>query len=102
MNPDRLSQLLHIFDESGNDPFIPYAIGLEYIKLRNLTAAEKYLYNLVKSHPAYLPTYYQLGQVYVEQDKVEMAKQTYITGIKCASEQHELKTKRELEKKLFL
>lgn len=92
----RLQQLQQFLKEEPNDPFLMYAIATEYQKTDSQKAKEQFE-EVVAKHPDYLPTYYQLAQLYFDLQKAELAKQTYITGIALAKSQENDFTLRELK-----
>lgn len=95
MQAERLKILYELIEQEPNDPFNKYALGLE-LKNIDTSKAEEAFEKLVNSHPKYLPTYYQLGEVLVSQEKFEAAIPIYQTGIELAKEQGNSKTEKEL------
>lgn len=101
MNSTRLTQLLKFLEESPDDPFIQYALALEY----KATEPEQalHLFNqLLENHADYLPTYYQVGQFLEEQGKFEEARQRYQQGISLATLQKNTGALKELKAVLAL
>ena len=82
MNP-RLNQLLEFYKEDPHDPFNVYALAMEYLG-NEPNQALIYLELLIKDHPDYLPTYYQLAGLYVDLGFEDKAKITYEIGIEKA------------------
>jgi tetratricopeptide (TPR) repeat protein len=101
MNSLRLSQLLKFHEESPDDPFIQYALALEY-KTKNREQALRYFTELLNHHPNYLPTYYQAGQFYEEINQKGKALDVYHKGIELATLQQDLSTRKELQAALDL
>ncbi len=62
-NSNRLEQLLKYLDEDPKDAFTLYAIAMEYMK-GDLKKSRNYFEKLLKEHPNYLATYYQVGHLY--------------------------------------
>lgn len=84
MNNNRLEQLISIFEKGSKDPFIRYAIATEYLKQNNIEKALFYYESLINENPDYVGTYYHLGKLYSQLDRVEDAKQTFLEGMKYA------------------
>jgi tetratricopeptide (TPR) repeat protein len=101
MNSVRLEQLLKFLDESPDDPFILYALALEYTS-SNPELALQYFTALLNNHPDYLPTYYQAAQFYEQIDQKEKALALYSKGIELATLQQDLSTRKELQAALEL
>ncbi len=100
MPTDRLTQLFQIEKESSQDPFVPYAIGLEYLNIGKPEAAYSYFEKAIKNHPDYLPAYYQIGKTCENLQKVDAAKTFYLKGIEIADKASDTKTKNELNEAL--
>lgn len=96
MDDNRLQLLKQYMEEDPNDPFNIYAVATEYKNI-NLEKALHYYEELLTKHPAYLPTYYQVAQVYTYFGKSERIEDTYKKGISLAKDQNELNTLRELQ-----
>lgn len=98
----RIKKLLEIKGLKPEDPFPIYTLGLEYLQNNDITEAEKYFAETLRSFPDYLPTYYQYGKLLEEKGEPENAEKTYKNGIALAEKLGNLKTKRELEEAVFL
>ena len=95
-NHHRIHQLLELLKEDPEDAFLQYALGLEYLKMSDLTAARAVFENLIASQPDYLATYYQLGKVFQTLQDSAAAITTYRSGIKIAEKQRNNHTLAEL------
>lgn len=84
MNNNRLEQLISILEKGSKDPFIRYAIATEYLKQNNVEKSLFYYEDLIKENPDYVGTYYHLGKLYTQLDRIEDAKQTFQEGMKQA------------------
>jgi tetratricopeptide (TPR) repeat protein len=94
---DRIRQLLEFLQEEPSDAFSAYALGLEYLKMNNLPAAEAVLSDLLNRSPEYLAGYYQLGKVYEVLKNREKAIKVYDHGIQLAKAQQNGHTLAELQ-----
>jgi tetratricopeptide (TPR) repeat protein len=79
----RLEKLHKFLAATPNDPFLLYAIALEY-KKTDAPKAIEYLNKTLAADPLYCYAYFQLGQVYEQIGNVESAKKSYIDGIAAA------------------
>ena len=94
----RLEQLFEFLRSEPNDPFLKFAIALEYRKGKNHPEALKFFLDLRSSNPNYLATYYQLGKLYEEMADSENAVEAYNSGVKVAETAGDMKTMNELVK----
>jgi tetratricopeptide (TPR) repeat protein len=101
MNSSRVNQLLKFLEESPDDPFIHYALALEY-KATDPEQASRLFDHLMENYPDYLPTYYQAGQFLEEQGKLEEARLRYQQGISLATLQKDTGALKELKAVLAL
>ena len=93
---DRIQQLREFVNEDPKDPFNRYALALEYQKV-DLQKAVEIFELLLRDHPDYLPTYYQLGKLYLELTENEKAMQVFDSGIEKAQKQNDVKALKELK-----
>ncbi|MGB0523034.1 MAG: tetratricopeptide repeat protein [Flammeovirgaceae bacterium] len=93
----RLNQLIEFLEKEPNDPFLLYAIAMEYANTDQEQKAVEYYDRLLKEHSSYLPTYYHAAHFFAELDQVERAKEVFEAGIALAKLQKEEKTLRELQ-----
>lgn len=96
MIKNRLNKLRELFSSQKNDPFIKYALALEFWKLNDQTEVVKLFGDLLANHSDYLPTYYQAGKFYEEVGKFDHAENVYKEGIDVARKQGDQKTLHEL------
>ena len=82
----RIEQLKLHLQSRPNDPFLRYAIGIELKNENRLTEALGTLQSLAQDCPAYVPTYYHLGQVLEALSRPEEALAIYEQGIDRASQ----------------
>ena len=102
MSQTRLELIMDMLEKDPNDPFLLYAVALEYKKIGNFVVAIKQLENLIKSHPQYLGTYYLLGKLYEESDEVAKAIEIYKKGKIIATSIGDHKILGELNEALLL
>jgi tetratricopeptide (TPR) repeat protein len=95
MNSSRLNQLLKFWEESPDDPFICYALALEY-KVADPEQTLRLFNHLLEKHPDYLPTYYQVALFHEEKGRVKEALKLYQQGIELAVKQNDTGTLKEL------
>jgi hypothetical protein len=93
---NRLEQLLQMHQESPEDLFIIYGIGLEYSN-SDLLKAKYYFDVLLTEHPNYLPVYYQAGILNIKLKNISEAELIINKGISVAVSQKNNHTKSELE-----
>lgn len=81
---DRLNQLQQFFKESPNDPFLIYAITLEYVKLGDTKKAREGFETLISDHPNYVGTYYHFAKFLENAGEADAAVKCYENGIEVA------------------
>ena len=96
MNSKRLEQLLKFLEETPNDPFVLYALAMEY-KSTDPERTTQLFNQLLIDHPEYLPAYYQAAQFKEENDLKEEALELYTRGIELAKKQDDHSTLKELK-----
>ena len=92
----RLEQLRQFLADDPADPFNTYALALECLKT-DVAEAEGLLLGLLKTHPDYLPTYYQAATLLSTMEKSQEALQIAEQGMKLAQMKNDLKARRELQ-----
>lgn len=98
---NRVEMLLEMMQTDKNDPFLPYALALEYEKSGQSSQSIDLLQKLSASHPEYLPTYYQLGKLLEKSGSIKDAIAVYQKGEQLATDQRDLKTKSELAEAIW-
>lgn len=88
--------------EDSGDPFLHYALALEWLKEDETSQAIQQLQELRKNHSEYLPVYYQLGKCLETSGDLQMAQLVYGEGIDLAKKQGERKTEGELREALMI
>ncbi|MDH5607868.1 MAG: tetratricopeptide repeat protein [Cyclobacteriaceae bacterium] len=80
MNAERLKSLHSFLSENPDDPFVLYALALEYMA-ENSQKSEEYFDRLLTAHPDYTATYYHAAAFFAEQGKIEKTRKIFETGI---------------------
>jgi tetratricopeptide (TPR) repeat protein len=94
---DRLATLLTMARDKPNDPFLLFALALEYKSAGNLTESRQYFERLVNEFPDYVATYYQYAKMEEENGNLAGAVDLYNIGIRKAQAAGDQKTARELQ-----
>lgn len=92
--------LKEMMQTDATDPFLPYALALEYKKLGQTMVCAEQLNNLLGKFPDYLPAYYQLGQTLEETGNTQAAVLIYKKGLALARQQKDMKTAGEINEAL--
>lgn len=94
---DRLATLLTMAREKPDDPFLIFALALEYKTSGNQAESRVYFDRLVCEFPDYVATYYQYGKMKEENGNFKEAVDLYRKGIEKARAKSDEKTARELQ-----
>ena len=97
----RLEQILQMLKEDPADPFLNYAMALEFAKLGNIDTAIDAIEGIIARDENYIGAYYQLGKFYEQSLQPEMAITTYQKGIVIAKKQNNNKVLGELNEALL-
>ena len=97
MQIKRLENLLQMLENQPDDSFLLYATALEYLSANEGTRAWGYFEKLLKTHPDYLPTYYQAGIFQMDMGNNDMARELFSKGMELAKSTNDMKTWHELE-----
>lgn len=93
---DRIEDLLAMMNDDPEDPFIPYALALEYVRTENREKAGETFNLLLNRFPDYLPAYYQAARFFIEDEDHDLVRNVYEKGIELAEKQGQRKTLLEL------
>ena len=96
----RIDRLKDFLASDPTDSFTRYAIGLEYGKAENFSAAIRALEELREFDPDYVPLYYMLAGYYREIGDLSNAESTYREGITKARAANDLHAMSELQSAL--
>jgi tetratricopeptide (TPR) repeat protein len=102
MTQDRLKMIELMLETNPRDSFLHYAAALEHQKKGDANQAIKILRTIIKNDPNYLASYYQLGKMLEEKNKIAEAIEIYKIGKEVAKKQSEMKTLGELTEALML
>ncbi|MVZ66440.1 tetratricopeptide repeat protein [Sphingobacterium sp. DK4209] len=82
----RLTQLKAFLEESPNDPFLKYALTMEYVKLGNDEQALAGFEDLILVHEDYVGTYYHFGKFLEGKNQQDRAISIYEKGMQIAQQ----------------
>jgi Tfp pilus assembly protein PilF len=82
---DRMTKLQHMLQKQPHDPFLLYALALEYKKIGQYHQALQYLGRVLQEDPGYCVAWLQSGQVHELAGNLEAARAAYRTGIEVAT-----------------
>lgn len=102
MENDRLKNLLTVFENQKEDPFVRYAIAIELKEVGELQRSKEFFAELHKLFPDYVPQYYHHGKLLEDLDELDSAKDLYTEGIQKASAQNDSHAASELQGALTL
>jgi Tfp pilus assembly protein PilF len=94
---NRIEILKGFLAENASDSFSRYALALEYNKQGQHDEALREFETVKANDPAYVPTYFQLGQLYQKLGRTHDAEKTFRTGITVAAKAGDEHTRSELE-----
>lgn len=97
---DRLEQLTEFLEKEPNDPFLQYAVAIEYIGRNNKAKGKEILLHLKASHPNYTALYYHLGKLLQGEGDIDAAEKVYREGIELTKLSKEQRTLAELQSAL--
>lgn len=96
MNPERVDQLEKYLIADPSDPFVLYALAMEWSGTDS-NRAKDYFDRLLEQHETYLPTYYHAAQLYIRMENPSRAEQLFQRGIELAKKQRDQHTLAELQ-----
>jgi tetratricopeptide (TPR) repeat protein len=94
---ERIHDLTNLLKDDPDDPFLYYALGLEYLKENHQDMALLMFTLIIRKFPDYLPVYYQAARLHVEMGDLNLADETFKTGISLAEKKLDDKTLVELK-----
>lgn len=94
---NRIEILKGFLNDNANDSFSRYALALEYAKIGQHDDALREFEAVKSNDPAYVATYFQLGQLYQKLGRTHDAEKTFRTGITVAAKAGDEHTRSELE-----
>ncbi|MFZ4262331.1 tetratricopeptide repeat protein [Sphingobacterium sp. HJSM2_6] len=98
----RLDQLNSFLEENPQDPFLKYAITMEYVKLGEDAMALKGFEDLLEHHEDYIGTYYHFGKFLEQANQPDRSRLIYEQGIHMAQQKRNFHALGELKNALLL
>lgn len=98
----RIEQLQQFLLETPDDPFLHYALTMEYVKLGKKEEALEKFEQLIQNYPDYLGTYYHFGKLLEQERQRERAVDIYTLGINLARNKRNMHALSELQGALNL
>lgn len=83
--PGRREKLMEMLAANPTDSFLIYALALDEAGAGESAAATSRLRGLVETDPSYVPTWFQLGRLLLEQGESDEAASVLQRGIEVAS-----------------
>ncbi|WP_038032176.1 tetratricopeptide repeat protein [Thermonema rossianum] len=96
MHDERIRKLKEMLAESPDDPFLYYALAMEYQQAAPQEALA-YLEQLRQRFPHYAPTYYALAHLYWDLGQLAQARAVFEEGIEVCRQAGESKLLTELQ-----
>jgi tetratricopeptide (TPR) repeat protein len=93
----RLAFLEKTVSEGSTDPFVLYALALEYKSIEQLQDSIQVFSKLRQNKPDYVPMYLMCGQVLEKAGQKDEAREWYQAGIAAARAKSESHAQTELE-----
>jgi tetratricopeptide (TPR) repeat protein len=97
MKSGRLHDMLRMLKHDPKDPFMRYAVALEYVANRKYQLGVHYLQQIIKMDRHYVPAYHQLGLILAQMKKRDEAVAILQQGIKIAEEKGDQVERNEME-----
>jgi len=82
---NRIEQLEAFLKESPQDPFLHYALTMEYVKAGDDVETENRFKQMVENFPDYVGTYYHFGKFLEKKADKVAAEEIYRMGIEKAT-----------------
>lgn len=93
----RVEQLNEFLRENPQDPFLHYALTMEYLKHGDVIKVREGFDNMISNYPNYVGTYYHFGKFLETQGDNELAIEIYNKGILVAREARNMHAAGELQ-----
>lgn len=94
---NRIEEINKFLEETPNDPFLHYALTMEYVKLEEWDMARVLFQKLVDEYPDYVGTYYHFGKLLEKVNEKEFALTIYQKGIEIARSKRNFHALNELQ-----
>ncbi len=95
-NSSRIEQIQKLLESQSEDPFLHYALGIEYVGASNDSKAKEIFEQVMNKFPKYHPTYYHYAKLLERQDEIDKAIEIYEEGMAVCKELGEQHSLREL------
>jgi len=102
MEAKRIETLQQMEAAKPNEPFIKFALALEYLNSGETETASSYFEKLTQDFPNYSATYYHFGKMKETIGEIEIAIELYKKGIEVTTTNKETKNLNELKEALYL
>lgn len=99
---DRIEQLKDFIKESPNDPFLHYALTMEYVKIGDTARSRQGFEHMLATYPDYVGTYYHYAKFLEKCSEKESAEDIYEKGIIVANKMRNRHAMNELQGALNL
>jgi Tfp pilus assembly protein PilF len=99
---DRLEKLQAMLAKDASDPFLLFAVGMEYKKLKQTPQAVEWFRKTLAKDPGYCVAYHQAALAYEDAGDLELAKTTYREGIAAARQKGDHHAAEEMEAALSM
>jgi len=99
---NRIEQLEEFLKDSPEDPFLHYALTMEYLKQGDLAKTRQGFDNMVGTYPNYVGTYYHFGKFLEKNNELVLAEDIYNQGIIIARNARNMHAMGELQGALNL
>jgi tetratricopeptide (TPR) repeat protein len=97
----KIEQLLPMLAAEPNDPFLRYAVAMEYAKLSRFEESLAEFAELQRRSPDYVPGYFMGGRTAEQNGDLELAKSLYRQGIEVAKKVGDTHAAGEIASALF-
>lgn len=97
----RIDQLQQMLEEDPHDVFLHYALGMEFLN-SDVTKAVIQFEKVLQMDASYVAAYYQLGQIWLQQNNPTKALVLLKQGRQEALKQNNRKAAGEFEEAIFL
>ena len=100
-NLDKIRRLARYVNRNPEDSFSKFALALELLKNNQPEKALVLFESVYQNDPDYLGTYFHLGKLYRQLERLRDAQRCYREGIELADRQQDRRTESELQEALL-
>jgi tetratricopeptide (TPR) repeat protein len=101
MERDRLTFVTSMYKKNPTDSFLAFAAAVEHQMAGNRKRAIEICESIIDEDPEYVDTYYKLGKMFENSNKIDQAKKTYKAGKVIANKTKNQKSIGELTEALM-